>query len=162
MDSEWNLREAFDFWKGVQGSFFKILSYLNNEELGFEYDREMRNLGEQFNHVANAYHWWLEYIIHDGQGIKPDLDVANSVEEIQSRLRRAHQRIWDLIENSTWDDLRKEYEVEENGTRKTVSLMWILWHLVEHDIHHRAQIGLYLKKKGKRIPPEDFWNQPVL
>lgn len=162
MVSEWNLPEIFDFWKGVQGSFFKILDYLSDEDLEFNYDSEMRNLGELFTHVANAYHWWLEYIIHDGQGIKPDLDVSKSIEEIKSRLRRAHQRIWGLIEKSSWNDLRKEYEVEEEGTRTTVSLMWILWHLVEHDVHHRAQIGLYLKKLGKKISPKDFWNQPVL
>ena len=39
-----------------------------------------------------------------------------------------------------------------NGERETFSLHWILAHVEEHEIHHRAQLNLYLRLMGITPP----------
>ena len=36
---------------------------------------------------------------------------------------------------------------------------WVLWHLVEHDIHHRAQLKLQYSFLNNKIDEDIFWEE---
>ncbi len=156
------VKDLFTFWSNVRGSFYLILKYISDEDLAHAPWPTMKSLGDLLTHIPAAYHWWLEYIIKDGKGIKPPAKPCQTVEEIQSLFKTAHDRLEEFINELTWQSLKQEHDVRDGNQTKKVTTYWILWHLAEHDIHHRAQVKMYLTHLGKKIDERDFWNQPVL
>ncbi len=162
MSNNEKISEFFSFWENVRKSFYNILSYIHDDDLGYRPDDKVKRLGQILTHIPSAYHWWLEYIVKDGKNIEPPKESLRSIAEIRELFESAHRRLEEFMSDLTWDDLKKEYEVKEGEEIKKVSLLWIFWHLAEHDIHHRAQVKLYCTLKGIEIKEQDFWNQPVL
>lgn len=66
-----------------------------------------------------------------------------------------------LLEKLTIDDWNKKLtDYDEEDRSYNVSLNWVLWHLVEHDFHHRAQLKLQFSHLNKKIDSNIFWESP--
>ena len=73
-------------------------------------------------------------------------------------MKKSFARCDRLLEKLTVDDWNKELiDTDENEKSYPVSLHWILWQLVEHDFHHRAQLKLQFSHLNKNIDSKTFW-----
>ncbi|HVB25083.1 MAG TPA: DinB family protein, partial [Ktedonobacteraceae bacterium] len=39
-------------------------------------------------------------------------------------------------------------ETDENGEEETFTRQWVIWHLIEHDVHHGGEISFILGMHG--------------
>ena len=114
---------------------------------------------ETFYHIASTYNGWLTYQIKDGeknpQGISlENLTVAKIIEELKKAFDRCY-RLIEILSDKDWDKVLIDYDDHEIPYE--VTLGWVLWHLVEHDIHHRAQLKLQYKFLNKEVDPKIFF-----
>ena len=84
--------------------------------------------------------------VRDGEQALSAPETAQSKEEIQRELRRSWERVQRFLAER--EKLSNEYETQ----RGSVAGYWIAFHLLEHDIHHRADIFHYLALLGIEHP----------
>jgi len=116
-------------------------------------------------HIAEAELWWVRTIL-DGEPVLPD-DVVPHDDPAQGwvtvydapdhmallmRLEEAHRHTqrWFGLPASELAKTRTRKRADGSEVVRTVH--WILDHVQEHEVHHRAQLNLYLRMLGL-VPP---------
>jgi uncharacterized damage-inducible protein DinB len=82
------------------------------------------------------------------------IDVYGTV-RTKEQIKDALARTWEHVERFVSDPaiLDGMYDDEDDdGSVRTISGHWIAFHLLEHDIHHRADIFHYLALLGIETP----------
>ena len=111
-------------------------------------------------HIAEAERAWMQRVVHGGEEVEmvvPHEDPAQGwVATVEAP---DHAALLDMIETwhrptQEWFD-RPESELSRTftwegpgGVPRTGTLHWILDHVQEHEIHHRAQLNTYLRILG--------------
>ena len=70
-----------------------------------------------------------------------------SKQRIRQELDRSYERIVAYL-NQPAEVLDRRHRYQR---RYTFTARWVMWHLLEHKVHHRAQIFSYMRMNG--IPP---------
>jgi uncharacterized damage-inducible protein DinB len=95
---------------------------------------------------------WSYYETRIPQGILATLGEVRSRDEELQEIRRVHQdtlRAVQAFPLERWDEIR---ENPRFNTRRSAGSM--LFRIIEHQIHHRAQVGTYLRiLTGGRASP---------
>ena len=71
--------------------------------------------------------------------------------ELVSGLETTWQVIRDALQRWTIADLDEIFhETDENGEKKEeiFTRQWVIWHLIEHDVHHGGEISFILGMHG--------------
>jgi uncharacterized damage-inducible protein DinB len=76
----------------------------------------------------------------------------NTVRAIQAELTRTHKETLEYLGTVPMDDFNRIVQVPGDGTPK---LGWILWHVLEQQIHHRGELFLCLSLLGMERPKID-------
>lgn len=161
MATNLEMKEFFNFWTKVQESILYMASLLEPEDLNYTFDPKIHPVGETFFHIAGAINGWLTFVIEDGEKNPNSIPTENlTVENINDALKNAFGRVKKLLNTLTIDDWNKTLTDEgDDGKPYPVKLHWVLWHLVEHDIHHRTQLKLQYSFLNKRIDEKIFWEE---
>ena len=72
-------------------------------------------------------------------------------QRLQECLEALTQGRWDLDEclrRWTPEDLAVEFSRERRTGTQTFTRQWVIWHLIEHDIHHGGELSLILGSHG--------------
>ena len=97
----------------------------------------------------------------------PDLPLEDAAREddeqrpgTASELTEAFERTWALIDERlrrwTADDLGVEFSrIRRNGEVQTFTRAWVVWHLIEHDLHHGGEFPRSSAPTGSRRPTSD-------
>ncbi|NIN65935.1 MAG: hypothetical protein GTO63_14830, partial [Anaerolineae bacterium] len=102
----------------------------------------------------NLEEGWIHYVVRRELPAWPevDRDRLNTTSAIRKELERIHKKTIEYLETVEADDLNLIVQVPGNGTPK---LGWILWHVLEQQIHHRGELFLCLSLLGKERPKTD-------
>ncbi|MCM4168004.1 hypothetical protein KCTC52924_01173 [Arenibacter antarcticus] len=98
-----------------------------------------------FNHILNAHHIWNARIL-----VKPrEYDVFQSHPiGIWKDLHYENQRnTFEIISNTERFDKRLNYEAT-SGKAYSNSIQDVLFHIINHSTHHRAQISIDFRNNG--------------
>ena len=114
-------------------------------------------LGHLLTHVAGTYHGWLAGVIKDGAKFKRRTMPCKSVARARVLFNQAHARLEPAVAGVRMEDWNKYFSGAFRGEHYDYTLNWVIWHLVEHDIRHRAQMKMYLTYLDKKIKGKDFW-----
>ncbi len=76
----------------------------------------------------------------------------NSVAAIREALKESHRETMEYLGTIPAEDLNRIVQVPADGTPK---LGWILWHVLEQQIHHRGELFLCLSLLGRERPKID-------
>jgi len=95
---------------------------------------------------------WSYYVTRVPQGLLAILGEVKKLDEELQEIRRVHQdtlRAVQAFPLDRWDEIR------ENAQFHTHRPIWVmLFRIIEHQIHHRAQVGTYLRiLTGGRASP---------
>lgn len=100
-------------------------------------------------HVAHEerieVHWGLMRVL---PGMPEAYDDASfpDVASILDLLMREHERTVDYLHGLSDDDLTAKTELAWGQTTRRIDQ---LWHTLEHEIHHRGELSLYLGLLGR-------------
>lgn len=117
------------------------------------------NPGALLLHIAEAEHWWMRVVLAD-QGEEGQLPpdslfpfLVNENGDAVAGERPLTEYLTVLDDTRTWtrnflvglsaEDLGRDFPfTSQEGESFVFSVEWVLYHLVEHEAHHRGQLAL--------------------
>jgi uncharacterized damage-inducible protein DinB len=146
-----NAAELFSHWKMVRQGLYQALDMLSDDQLAFVPADWLWSLGTVACHIANAEDGWFRYIAAGELDEWPPMEVerCTTVAAIKARLGEVHEYTLAYLEGLDVADLEQKVKTFW-GAELTVR--WIIWHVLEHEISHRGEIYLMLGLMGMEAP----------
>lgn len=138
-------------WGGYQDHLVKALVPLSPDQLAFQATPDLRSLGMLAAHLVAARARWLYYVLSEGSeqlipiGTWDDSDQpVRSAPELVGGLETTWNVIDDALHRWTLADLEDTLRGEEG----IYTRQWVIWHLLEHDLHHGGELSFSLGIHG--------------
>jgi uncharacterized damage-inducible protein DinB len=147
-----NANELFRHWAVVRRGLLQALDELTDAQLGFVPREGMWSLGTVARHIANAEEGWFRYAATRELAEWPAEYTAQdfpTVESIKALLSEVHARTEALLKQLDAADLDQALEMPWG---EKLSWRQIIWHVLEHEIHHRGEIYLMVGLLGLEAP----------
>jgi uncharacterized damage-inducible protein DinB len=110
------------------------------------------------SHIVNVQEIWYYDVLNRQDERLAMLWDEYTVDELRQRCAQWSRRWVDLIGDHEVDlHVKLRWETFE-GTPVSMTLTRVLDHLIVHGQHHRAQVGLFLKKSGVASPGFDYFS----
>jgi uncharacterized damage-inducible protein DinB len=148
-----NAKDMFGHWAEVRSGLFQALDQLRDEQLDFVPHPGLWSLRQTACHIAGAEEGWFRYIVtHELNGWdQADFNAADypSVPALKGLLETVHARTLAFLETVDQADVDREIALP---WEQVTPLRWIIWHVLEHEIHHRGEIYLMLGLMDMEAP----------
>jgi uncharacterized damage-inducible protein DinB len=151
-----SLHPLYQGWHTYQDLLIKALEPLSLDQLSLRAAPHLRSTGENAAHIVITRAGWLYFVLGLGgdvlgpfgewgmepQAFHPPADLIHGLEVT-----------WGVIEDAlirwTPDDLAVlVQDTNENGEIQTYTRQWVIWHLIEHDLHHGGELSFTLGMHG--------------
>ena len=171
------LQPFVEGWAGYQRLLVDTIRPLSAEQLGSKTAPFQWAVWQLASHMAGSRAYWWHDVLGEGDAAVrdlfrvesttvPDLALEDAGWEDDERHPRSAAELVDAFER-TWatvahpltlwtaDDLEVEFSrTRRNGEVETFTRSWVVWHLIEHDLHHGGEISQILG--SNRIPSLDL------
>lgn len=140
-------REHLERFRAVT---LQALDLVDDEELAWRPGPDHYTLGQQFLHIAQAEDFQMRAILEGNR----DYERIRFPDEVPGRdglrafFAEVRSRTLELLDDVTVEDLDG---MVGTGDRRFSLRSW-LWFVLEHEIHHKGQIALYLRWMGITPP----------
>jgi uncharacterized damage-inducible protein DinB len=143
-------------WDNYQQQLVHAVAPLSPEQLTLRVAPHLRSIGSNAAHIIGARAGWLYYVLKENDENLVPLHTRNdadqpdqSAAELVSGLKTTWQVIQDALQRWTIADLDEVFhDTDENGEEATFTRQWVIWHLIEHDLHHGGEISFALGMHG--------------
>jgi uncharacterized damage-inducible protein DinB len=142
--------DLFKHWEQVHEATLETVAGFSDAELDYEPFAGMMSIGDIARHIADAEEGWFRFVVtHELDAWPEDYDASHypTVAAIQVLLRAVHARTRAFLETLDEEALVRRIEMPWGGE---ASLDWIIWHVLEHEIHHRGELSLILGLLGRQ------------
>ncbi|MBI2939501.1 MAG: DinB family protein [Chloroflexi bacterium] len=143
--------DLFGHWGEVRSGLLRALDKLDDDQLRFVPREGLWSLGKVAGHIADAEEGWFRFVVTrdlDGWPTSPPDDYP-TVESVKALLTAVHDRTLSYL--ATVDVAELDRLIATPRGRQ-IPLRWIVWHVLEHEIHHRGEIFLMLGLMGIEGP----------
>ena len=144
-----DIREHLERFRAVT---LQTLEWVPEDRLRWSPQEGLRPFDEQFLHLARTEEYHVRGLLLDDWSreryfARPDPLTKEALRRVLNETRAVTLDALDRLDPTRLDDQVKVPEVPVAWT-----LGGWLWYLVEHEVHHKAQLALYLRLVGV-IPP---------
>lgn len=148
-DSSMKLSEVFSHWTQVRTDLLATVDKFQDEELTFKAYDSSWPVGQLMLHIGDAEEGWFRYVVRRELDQWPDYPLQDypTTADIKELLGQIHTRTEAYLETLTLADLDKAVELPWGES--SLRLGWIIWHVLEHEIHHRGELSLILGMLGR-------------
>lgn len=140
--------QIFSHWNQIRRGLLVTIDQFNDKEFSFTPFKDSWPAGQIMLHIADCEDNWLHGVVR--QEIRPWVFYPFSEHptraKIKDLLNRAHERTVAFLENLEETNLERIYKTPEG---ESFPLRWIIWHVLEHEIHHRGELSLILGMLGR-------------
>jgi uncharacterized damage-inducible protein DinB len=142
-------------WDNYQELITKAIAPLSAEQLTLRAAPHLRSIGVITAHIISARVWWFHNIMGEGSSdLAPmvDWDEDDAPARSATELVGGLEATWQMIKNVL--ALRTPADLDQTFSRRNelVSRQWIIWHVIEHDLHHGGELSLTLGMNGLTAP----------
>ena len=141
--------EFFGHWKWVRKGLLETLEKFEEHELGYVAYPGGMPVGRILLHIADAEEGWFRHVItreRDDWPMDYTLENYPDKEAILGLLEEVHDKTQAYLSGLTLEDLGEKIQWGPHGS---FGLSWIIWHVLEHEIHHRGELSLILGILGR-------------
>ncbi|HET8845276.1 MAG TPA: DinB family protein [Ktedonobacteraceae bacterium] len=147
-------------WQNYQDHLSKALAPLSAEQLALRAAPGLRSIEQLARHLIATRAGWFRYVLKEGGEELHVFDewykqesLPRSAEDLVSGLATTWQVIEEVLGRYTLSDLQSLVQDEdEEGKVYDLTRGWVLWHVLEHDLHHGGEIGYSLGMHGLAAP----------
>jgi uncharacterized damage-inducible protein DinB len=165
LDHPGTIRSFYPYWDPQYRPYLLMaVEALPREHFGFKPRPEMLTAHQVIVHIAEAERAWIDGVV-DGNpeplwvdehkdpalGWKTLIDAPDHAALLRL-LDECHRPTQRWFDRPVPELARIVTRKLQNGTERRYTLHWILDHVQEHEIHHRAQLNLYLRILGVTPP----------
>ena len=141
-------------WQDYQSLLLHALRPLSAEQLEMRYAPGLRTVSMIAAHMIGARARWFYQGFEEGGA---DFKTLANWDRRGARARSAAELVSGL--ERTWDGMHTaiarwtpeqwaETFPGESGEPESITRQWVIWHLIEHDLHHGGEISLTLGAHG--------------
>ncbi|GHO78525.1 hypothetical protein KSD_62960 [Ktedonobacter sp. SOSP1-85] len=149
----------YENWLNYQNLIIKAIAPLTSEQLTQRADPRLRSIDIILRHVIGARARWF----HQMMGIGDEEFISmggwdrrdapeRSAAELVHGLEKTWSVMYEAISRWTEEDWHITYQNDPGDEPETFTRQWIIWHLIEHDIHHGGEVSLTLGMHGLQAP----------
>ena len=139
-------------WYEYQQTLIEALTPLTPKQLGLRPAHDLLSVGEIAAHIVQTRAAWFYFIMGDGGEEFKTIgkwkvrgEISGSKEEIIRGLETTWARMQEIIKDWTAEEWEMTWPDEEDeSTPDVLTRPWIVWHLIEHDLHHGGEISIIL------------------
>lgn len=142
-------------WKTYQEHLIAAITPLSPEQLAFRLAPDLRPIMTVAAHIVAARVWWFRYVMLEGN---EDIEAMVTWDDEGEPPRSAADLVaglemtWTVIEAGLkrWTESDMTEVFYRPGSEKTRSYtrQWIIWHVLEHDLHHGGELSFALGAQG--------------
>ncbi|CAN5787821.1 hypothetical protein BH10CHL1_BH10CHL1_11370 [soil metagenome] len=146
----------YESWRGYHEKLRDCISPLTNEQISLQPAPHMWPLGQIVQHIISVRAGWFSGTLQDDDAAMHAYMSAWGQRESPSRsaeeLVRGLDETWAFIEArlQRWTpaDCATTFPDEWDGQVHQVSRSWVIYHVLEHDLHHGGEVSLILGMNG--------------
>lgn len=146
-------------WDAYQELLIKALEPLSLDQLSLRTAPHLRSIGENAAHIVGTRVGWIHGVLGEGDAAIEPMDLwdspgapARSAAELIEGLNATWQMIANALTRWTPADLEHVIERTRSGKTHRYTSQWVLWHVIEHDLHHGGEISLILGTHNLTAP----------
>jgi len=149
----------YEKWKLYLDHVYEVIATLTMEQLALRAAPSLRSIGQNAAHMIGARIGWFTRFLGepwDELGSRdrwdrpgaPDQEAAELVHGLDTSFRLMSEAL------ARWSsaDMQKTFAQDWRGEHYDLSRSWVIWHLLEHDLHHGGEISLTLGMHGLQAP----------
>ncbi|MHB8513483.1 MAG: DinB family protein [Actinomycetota bacterium] len=164
------LQTLYEGWAAHQRLLVNRISELTAEQVKLRTAANLWTIWQLASHMAGSRIWWIHDVLGEGDAKVRDMFRMTSITvpgislsdagwedddthprtppELTDALIRTWSELEACLKRWTPQDLAVEIQhVRPKGTI-TVKRQWVIWHLIEHDLHHSGEISQILGANG--------------
>ncbi len=146
-------------WENYNRLLSEALAPLSEEQLDLRPAPNLRSVRELAMHIVGTRAGWYHRMLHEG---------GDEIEALANWGRDGQQRgaseivagldtTWRLMSESIarWTPEERAASMtvtRYSGQTQTLSRAWVVWHVIEHDLHHGGELGYTLGMHGVAAP----------
>lgn len=146
-------------WQVYHHHLSEALAPLSPEQLALRAAPDLRSIGELACHIIAVRAGWFHNILGVGdddfgayhEWVEPDSPTRDAA-ELVSGLAETWRVMREALAGFTPEDMRASVHGERKGRTYSHVRGWVVWHVMEHDLHHGGEIGYSLGMHGLRAP----------
>ena len=164
------LQTFVDGWENYQSLLLDALRPLTPGQMALKPAPHQWAIWQIASHMAGARMYWFHDFLREcapalrdmfrvGQTTVPGLALDDAGWEDDENHPRSAAEVADALDQ-TWaamaqclerwapDDLPVTFDRQRRSGTETLSREWVIWHLIEHDLHHGGEISSILGSNG--------------
>ena len=160
-DEAVTLKQVYAGWDVYNGYLIKAVAPLTPEQLQLRPAANLRNVYAIVTHIIGARARWFSQLLGEGGETLAELgnwDRPGQPERNAAELEIGLEKSWGVIADclgrwtianlaDTFPNSRPDPGEPEVYTRQ-----WVIWHLIEHDLHHGGETFYTLGMNGLPTP----------
>jgi len=147
-----SVNSFLDYYGKIRGRTNRLIKVIRPEHLGFSYMPGKFTVADQIRHIAAIERYMFAETIAGRKSCYQGCgkELADGYENILKYFNDMHTESLEIFGSLSNSDLRSNC-LTPGGTAISVT-KWLLA-MVEHEIHHRAQLYIYLNLLNVKTPP---------
>lgn len=151
------LAPLYKGWDVYQSHLIHALAPLSPEHLTLRAANDLRSIGMIATHIVAVRARWLHDALKEGDEQLVAIgqwDRAGQPARLPAELVSGLEVTWNVIEEALqrWtladlEELLRDVD-EETGEEEVFTRQWVIWHLLEHDMHHGGELSFSLGMHG--------------
>ena len=143
-------KELFGHWNEVRSGLLAALDKITDAQLDFAPREGLWSLRETVVHIAGTEDGWLRHFTanrwHEHAPQAADFPTINTLKELLAQQHAITEAQFAIDADETLAQVcQLPYGAQE-------TMGWAVWHVLEHEIHHRGEIFLMLGLMGIEAP----------
>ncbi len=142
------LNKLFSHWDQIHKDTLAVIDRFSESELNHVVYKGGWTVGQVAIHIAEAEEGWFRHIAtREIESWPSDFTLENYSTKcaIKNLLIETHTNTMAYLETLTIDDLETMIESRWGN----FSIRFIIWHVIEHEVHHRGELSLVLGLLGR-------------
>ena len=149
------LEVIYDNWRQYNHKLRLAIEPLTDDQLRLQSSPHMWPIQQMVQHIVSVRAGWFSGTLQDSN---PAMETYMEWGQRQSSSRSAAElasgldETWAFIETRlkrwTPEDCAQTFPDENDGEIWQVSRSWVIYHVMEHDLHHGGEISMILSMHG--------------
>jgi len=144
-----NVAKIVEFWKQIRKGLIDTIEKFTDDELDYVAYDGGYSVRQIILHIAQEEYGEIQYgITREIDAFPPPYpeDSYPTIGSIKALLASVHAETHSYVESLADEDLEKEIAAQWGGTYPLINM---IWHVMEHEIHHRGELSLILGLLGR-------------
>lgn len=136
-------------WQKIRKDLMTMLDQFDETELDYVPFPGAWSVGKTFLHIAETEDYWIHYLVRRELTENPHYELKEfpSTAAIRMKLRVSEARTQSFLDTLNEPDLDWVFRSPRG---ENLVLFNVLWHVLEHELHHRGELSLMLGMLGRK------------